>query len=754
MAHSEHDSTKSTPDASESLASRLRRWSIPPSIKKAVGPTLIIVLCLLHSLAIWTSLGGRAGLTNGWPLWRDDHPLYFHSALVTRAFLRDSYTTAGYDPSFMSGYAKSVVFPASSTLPELVIAAFGGARPELAYKVYVLVSAAAVPWLIALACFIWHVRPTTAVTALGLALVYIWTDFPISYAAFGMLPYFLGIPLGLVATGVFARYLIRGGWLNWLMAAGLMSLAVLVHLTTAMVIAPAALLAYIAACLRPARNASETSPGFGPPSSGPEPQSERPWTRLRHLGVWLIPVVVLAVNAFWWLPGVWLSSTKGPSDFAFNHPEGVFVRLAQIIGGPEAPIQSILLATGLPGLAWMIRRHRIDGAALLGFCAAGFFWGYLAGGLRALDFLQPGRHTYALYTGLALAGASGLEELGRRLHASSSDADRFHRWVIVGAVLIAVRMVGSPMLESIRGLVRAGEPFLSSRPSQRLSWVIDRVRRHVKPGERLLYEEGGKDLPGVPDPFQRGRFSGLLPQRTGVEVLGGPYLHASLTTNFTQFGEGMLFGRAGWYRILMEELPNLDLDRAETVFGRPDRLLLEELRKIDPGLARMIRSPFGGLEDLLDKVRKLDPALAAKVFGRTGWDRDFFIRYARLYRPSAILCWSPDARWFCRANPDLIQIKDDDGTLLIGRVVGFGGDTIRGGAKVEAEPGRIRVREMSPGLDGSVVLRYHSVPCLTTRPSVACEPEYLEEDPVPFLRLRPSAGIRDVELELVLPGRP
>ena len=71
-------------------------------------------------------MGGYAGLTNGWPLWRDDHPLYFHSALVTRAFLKDSWTTAGYDPSFMAGYAKSVVFPASSTLPELVVAAFGG----------------------------------------------------------------------------------------------------------------------------------------------------------------------------------------------------------------------------------------------------------------------------------------------------------------------------------------------------------------------------------------------------------------------------------------------------------------------------------------------------------------------------------------------------------------------------------------------------------------------------------------------------
>jgi hypothetical protein len=720
-------------------------------MKKAVAPASIVVLCLMHSLAIWSSLGGRAGLTNGWPLWRDDHPLYFHSALVTRAFLRDSYTTAGYDPSFMSGYAKSVVFPASSTLPELVVAVFGGARPEFAYKLYVLVSAAAFPWLIMLAGLAWKFRPASTATALGLALVYIWTDFPISYPAFGMLPYFLGIPLGLLATGIFVRYLSGGGLLNGMTAAALMSLAVLVHLTTAMIVAPAALLAYITACCIPARSDPETSSGIGAPTAGAD---GRPWTRSRHLGVWVIPVAVLAVNAFWWLPGLWLASTKGPSDFAFNHPEGVIARLAKIVGATEAPIQSILLATGLPGLAWMIRRRPIDGAALLGFCGAGLFWGYLAGGLRSLDFLQPGRHTYALYSGLALAGAYGLEELRRRLRAGSPDPDLFARWVMIGGVLIAMRMVGGSLIASIQSRVLEQEPFLSSQPSPRLLWVVDRVRRHVKPGERLLYEEGGMDLPGVPDPFQRGRFSGLLPSRTGVELLGGPYLHASLTTNFTQFGEGRLFGRAGWYRILVEELPKLDLARVERAFGRRDRLLLEELRKVDPGLTRTMHSPFGEMEKFLDKVRKLEPALAAEVFGRTGWDRDYFVRYARLYRPSAILCWSPDARWFCRSNPDLIQIKEDDGTLLIGRVVDFGGDTIRGEAKVEAEAGRIRVREMSPGLDGSIVLRYHSVPCLTTRPSVACESEYLEEDPVPFLRLRPPAGIRDVELELVLPGRP
>ena len=195
----------------------------------------------------------------------------------------------------------------------------------------------------------------------------------------------------------------------------------------------------------------------------------------------------------------------------------------------------------------------------------------------------------------------------------------------------------------------------------------------------MLYEEGGFDLPGVPDPYQRGRFSGLLPERTGVELLGGPYLHAALTTNFTQFGEGALFGGANW-------------------------------------------------------------------------DREHFVRYARLYRPAAILCWSPRARRFCRSNPDLVQIRDDDGTVLIGRVLGFEGDAIEGSARVTAEPGRLRVREMSPGVDGidplAVSLRPESEgPTARSRSNTRFE----EGDPVPFILLRPPPGVSEVELEMVGP---
>ena len=627
----------------------------------ATALCVVVALGLLHDWAIWIGIGKLKGLANPWPLWHDDHPLYFHSALATRSFLRATGTTAGYDPSFMAGYPKSVIWPSSSTLPELIVAGCGGAHPERAYKAYVLVSIALLPWLIALAGALRRVRPAAIAWGVALFLIYVWTDAPIGLAAIGglaalgMVPYLLAIPLGLVATAAYCRYLDAGGFGRWLVATLLMALAVLVHLTSAMIVVPAAALAYLAAVVR-------------------RPETDGPFPASRHCGVWSIPGLVLAVNAFWWLPGIWLAATKGPSGFAFTHSsESVLTRLAQIVVF-EPPIQIVLWAVGLVGLAALARRARLPTVGLGSFIAAGLFWGYLAGGFPSLDFLQPGRHSYACYSGLALAAGFGLT------HGLDRLKGRRQGWLAglatLGILLVGFRFFAPLLVGAVRIQLRSGATFLTSRPSQRLLWVVDRVRRHVKPGERLLYEEGGFAIREAPDPFHGGRFSGLLPWKTGVEVIGGPYLHASLTTNFTQFGEGKLFGKADW-------------------------------------------------------------------------DRDHFVRYARLYRPAAILCWSPHARAFCRNHPDLIEVRDDDGTLLIGRVLGFEGNAIVGSATVEAQPGRLTVRAETAGPDGWTVLRYHAVPCLQADPPVDWEPVYLEDDPVPFISLRP--GPQPVTFQLRFP---
>ena len=52
------------------------------------------------------------------------------------------------------------------------------------------------------------------------------------------------------------------------------------------------------------------------------------------------------------------------------------------------------------------------------------------------------------------------------------------------------------------------------------------------------------------------------------------------------------------------------------------------------------------------------------------------------------------------------------------------------------------------------MLRYHSVPYLGPDLAVAIEQEYREDDPVPFIRLRPPPGTSDVELKLHIPVEP
>src|SRR6185312_2877738 len=114
--------------------------------------------------------------------------------------------------------------------------------------------------------------------------------------------------------------------------------------------------------------------------------------------------------------------------------------------------------------------------ALGGLMAAGLAWGYLAAVSPALDFLQPGRHTYALYTSAALAAGAGLGELFERLRRFRP---RIDIWAALGLGLIGFRLFGPAMVGSVsyqlalrgagpsHGQRFGGEPFLSSKPTGR-----------------------------------------------------------------------------------------------------------------------------------------------------------------------------------------------------------------------------------------------------------------------------------------------
>ncbi len=637
---------------------------------------LVVFLGVLiaHALLSFACLGGWSEVSSRWPLAWHDHPMHYHNALVTRSFFVQNGTTAGYDPYFMSGYAKSIVSDPSGTMIEGVIAVFGRDRPAQTYKMLVLTIMVILPWLIALTIRLVGGGFDAVVAGTIAFLVYLWTDFPLEYAGFGMLAFLLVIPLGLVVLALVVRFLRGGGFVRWVLATVGSGMLIFVHPLAAQTVGPAVLAAY-AAAVGSSRRSGERLP-IG-----------------RHLGLLLIPLAVLAINAFWWLPGIMLRGTRDPdgADF-FSHPEPVFSRIAQVFGldvPAQPPIQIILLGGALLGLAALRKRCPLQTMGLGAFLVMGLFWGYFAGWFPAFNFLQPGRNTYAVYSAAAVASGLGWSALRRQLSRTSI---RLGRWFLVATVLVSIRVFVPSMIQNIgyrtgrepvpELVWQAGElprvrwfgptgkaPFLSSRPTPELTWLLDQIQTHFEPGDRIYYEEGGEQRGDLTDPFGGHRYGGLLPSLARVEVIGGPFLNVPVRENFTQFGMG-------------------------------------------------------------------------KLCGLEAWGREEFEQFSRLYGPEGIVCWSATSQEFCRSHPDLVEIVADLGTWLIAKVKGFEGDAIRGEARVIAEAGKLEVEPVAVDVDGMIVLRYHSVPGLRSDPPGLLREVEEPGDPVPFIGvIRPEGPL-------------
>lgn len=629
----------------------------PSAVRGALaGWSSVVVLFALHSVAAVGCLGGVGELASGWPIPWHDHPMHLHNAWVTPSFLSQNGTTAGYDPYFMGGYAKSIVSDPSSTMLETAVAALGRKNPVVVYKLVVLYAIASIPFWVAWAVVAAGGGGRAAGAAVFLSLVYLWTDFPLEYAGFGMVAYLLVVPVTFVLGARIGDYLDRGGFRRWLEVAVGAGLTLWIHPLCLMVVGPGAGIAYLAAA------ASRDDDG-----------KRMPWTR--HLGLWALPIVSLAANAWWWWPALGLSGTGEARDFAFVHSnESVWGRLGQIVGltAPVQPeIQAVLIGAGLLGARASRGIGRGKRTCLLTMVGAGFFWGYLAGWFPRLDPLQPGRQTYTFYLGAAIL--AGLAWEGLLMSVRRRQGPRWGLGLTVAGLLVGLRLFGAPVMGAVEyrtgwKIARAVRPerarpaYLSSRPDARLLELVERVKDSFPAGSRIYYEEGGAGKPGLADPFGGQRFGGLLPYLTGVEVIGGPYVGIPVKTNFTQVGMGRLFG-----------------------------------------------------ED--------------------GWNEERWREYARIYRPDGVVCWSPGAKAFCRDHADLVEVIRDDGFYLVGRVLGLSGQAVRGEAQVEASAGRLVVRMESADVDGKVVLGYHSAPGLKIREGGGVESELQADDPVPLIRL-------------------
>ena len=508
-----------------------------PLVPKSRTVAAVVATALLlgaHASVCWRLVGGASGIATPYPILRDDHTFNYYAAVQSRSYLKQAASTAGYDPFFMAGHAKSIIFPSSSTLAEVVVFLFGSDRPERAYKLFVVLAAALAPVFFWRAALVWTGRPNVGLLAVALYLIYFWTDWGILHLLHGMVAFMLSAPLALLTLGTMVRYVRSVATpdadesaslvpsvafrrrlrlaCHWLAMTVATAFCCMTHVVSPIVMAPAFVAAFV--------------------------------VRRRAIGRagWIAALVaaglVIAFNSFWLVPGLLLLGTKGDSTSGFVNPNVVERLLEPFTVSP--PIQATVLLLAPLGLWSWRRTDRLAMTTLAAALAWVWFLSFPAGWIRSLDSLQAGRNTEYLYCWGALPAAICVVDL------LSIVLRRAPRPLALGAWIAVLGLgawgFGPKVYENVHTLWTASVPALPTRMPGHLRYLVDLLKRHTQPGERLLFEDCNKGVHlgdrKLDDPFGPYRLAPMLPLETGLEVIGGPYLYTHQKTNFSQFGDG------------------------------------------------------------------------------------------------------------------------------------------------------------------------------------------------------------------------
>jgi hypothetical protein len=485
-------------------------------VSGAVSVALAAIILFAHGYECLDRFPTGARTDRDLPFTQDDHPFHFYYAQLSAEIFARRGAFWGYDPTFMAGYAKTLIFPTSSTMVEL--SAIGGARSAFAYRLLVAGTMFFTPLLLGLAARSVARGPWSFLAALSLGVVWIWCGFPSTYAEWGMGPFILAS-----AASVWGG-LVLAGWLDEpspvrIVGGGIIAtLATIAHPSSSVILTLMLLPAYAVR----ARSLS--------------------WKG--HLAAWCVPATVILVWSPWWLPAFILRDTFGTTASGFIN-ENIWGRMQELAEAqfPEATSLLLLAFSAVAPLRGFGRAQfwsMVGGAVLL------FLLAYFGSAIRIAWALQHGRYTQPLYALLIVLVTAGTCRVVQRLRAQPRTASV---WVCVallgGCSLVAVRVTGPKVLAYWRARPIPGVNADLPRPVVELAECL---RAHVDSSGRVLFEDHGRL---ALDPFEGRNPAALLPLQVPGQYIGGPYLYTHLKSNFTQFGDGKLF-----------EHPVDDFDRA------------------------------------------------------------------------------------------------------------------------------------------------------------------------------------------------
>lgn len=497
----------------------------PAKSNRSQLPSLIVAVLISCPMLWWHGRECRARFPTdptpgSLPFTEFDHPFHYYYSTLTRDFFANRTAFWGYDPTFMAGYAKTLIFPTSSSMAEIV--AIAGARSPSAYRTLV----ASVLWLVPL--FLGFAARTASrhwsafAIATGLSIVWIWCGFPSSYAAWGMGPFIWASAASIWAACLLARWLDEPERLTIIGGGMLATIATIAHPSSPVILVFMLAPAYVARF--------------------------RSLSSRQHLIAWLIPLFAILAWSPWWLPVLVLRDSFGTTASGFIN-ENIVDRLLELARA-KFPEESALLVVAvcavpiLAGCGCAVRYALAGGAALL------FATAYFGSFFQFLWSMQPGRYTQPLYAVMVVAIATGIAQATVRFIERPIQTVSWRAVVtlcagsLVGACLVFPKAVAYWRTQPHAGMRFDLPPEIDK--------LIVALRELNDGSGRVLFEDFGRGLPKSSGPFLWPQSlnpyggtnpSALLPLLAPGQYIGGPYLYTHLKSNFTQFGDGKLCER-------------------------------------------------------------------------------------------------------------------------------------------------------------------------------------------------------------------
>jgi hypothetical protein len=559
------------------------------------------------------------------PFTVNDHPLHYYYSQITSDFFARRGAFWGYDPHFMAGYAKTMIFPTGCTMPEMIAVVFGRGSPT-AFRWWVACAMFAPPFFIA-----WSARTAAAswgafVTAFCTSVAWVWCGWPLSYVTWGMAPFIFGITASVLAATVLARWLDEPSSARLIIGGLIASVSTIAHPCSPVILAVMLAPAYVARA--------------------------RELTWRRHCLAWLVPVVAIVGWSPWWLPALRLRETFGSTEsFVNRNITGRLVELAVA----QFPEETALIVAALGAMPLLLGIGRARMCALVVGAIAFFGITYFGSISEWVCKIQPGRYTQPLYaTLIVLVAVGGSRAVGGFGGASCGRASRPRLVAVAITSCVALVLVG-PKIAAY--LSSSRPPAMSTRLPADVSRMIEFLRVNTDSSGRILFEDIGELNLGPLDPFQGTRPSALLPLLAPGQYLGGPYLKAHVKTNFSQVGDGKFFGRD----VAKEPIDLAAFRRYAELYNirwavlRTSPFTERELiaRGVPPDLAAYWAAP---LARLADQAPELCRRLAD--FG--------LLRVYQLHRDPN---WAIDGHARVRAALDMLEVSEAaagaDGTLVL-----------------------------------------------------------------------------------------